>query len=128
METSLKANRSKTTPLSVSIYLQCFISGCIHLAAWMYPSDEYMQDTVKMAAFIALGKTLGDHASDIISSFLYRSQTVVGTCATDASDIATLSGLGDIDELAEQPVFCYGGSLEIIAMATSLTAGELFVV
>ena len=49
-----------------------------------------------MAAFIVFGDTLGDHAADIISSFLYRSQTVVSICDSDASDIANLDDVRSV--------------------------------
>ena len=44
-----------------------------------------------MAAFIALGITLGENTGDIISSFLYRSTSEAATCSGSDSDIADLT-------------------------------------
>lgn len=46
-----------------------------------------------MAAFIVFEHTLGDHVANIVSSFLYRSQTVAASFGTDANDIANLEDL-----------------------------------
>lgn len=43
-----------------------------------------------MAAFIALGKAVGENVADTISSFLYRSCTEAATCSGE-SNIADLT-------------------------------------
>ena len=68
-----------------------------------------------MAAFLALGKTLGDDSADLISSFLYHSRTIVPTCGTGASDIANVADLSDINRGIYRDTwsFCYEDSLEM---------------
>lgn len=48
-----------------------------------------------MAAAVAFGNAIDGNVADLISSFLYRSPSVISTCGTNASDIANLSDLDD---------------------------------
>ena len=74
--------------------------------------DIYSQQTTQMSAFIAFGRILGEAASDIISSFLYRSQTVAGTCGENINDVANLADIKDSDVLFRITGDCYVESLE----------------
>ena len=70
-----------------------------------------------MAAFVALGNALTEEVADTITSFLYRSQTVVATCDTDASDIANLADVSDVIQsnrvTPHRWIHCYQESLEL---------------
>ena len=68
-----------------------------------------------MAAFIALERVLGCQASDIVCSFLYRSQTVAATCAEDGSDVANLADITDAD-MQTHAGFIWKDSLEMNAL------------
>ena len=81
----------------------------------MCSSDNFPLRIVQMAAFIALERVLGAHSSDIIASFLHRSQTAAATCAEDASDIANLAEITDADMQAHAG-FIWKDSLEMMTL------------
>lgn len=49
-----------------------------------------------MAALVAFGKVMDGNVVDIISSFAYRSPSMIPKCGTNSSDIANLYDLTDI--------------------------------
>ena len=65
-----------------------------------------------MAAVLALGKLLDVNVIDIISSFSYRSPSVVSKCGTNASDVANLSDLEDYTIVPVWRPRLYQGSME----------------
>ena len=75
-----------------------------------------------MAAFIAVGKILGDHAADVVSSFIHRSKmrpmmwSEIVACDTDADDIANLDDISSLLPLPISPLILYQESLECAPM------------
>ena len=65
---------------------------------------------------MALERVLGSQASDIVSSFLYRSQTEAATCAEDGSDVANLAEITDADTEFVPTGFISQDSLEMTAL------------
>ena len=63
-----------------------------------------------MAASLALAETLGDHAADVVASFIHRSKmrpmmwSEKVTCDTDANDIANLYDIPSVLPLPIPPL------------------------
>ena len=66
-----------------------------------------------MAAWLALKALAGEHSANVISSFLYRSLSVVSKYGSDASDIAILADLTPDDfDLYQRTFVVYEESME----------------
>ena len=65
-----------------------------------------------MAAVLGLGNAVPESVTKVISSFLGRSLSVVGSCGTDANDVANIPDIQNCLERTPSELSLYSDSLE----------------